>query len=161
MRRKMFSIMCGFIMLMNCNPIGVVFAESMEPEQSVQNVVSEENEKTTGLIYGYALSISAGSSSVYLTARTTATDIMAKVGFTDISIQRSVNGTSGWTEEKSLADDLAENAVYHKKTNEYVSVAGGYYYRVVLDHYAKETGWFFPGHESITNYSNVVWVPAY
>jgi hemerythrin superfamily protein len=83
---------------------------------------------------------------------------MAYVGFKGISIQRSTDGVSGWTVEKSLCDDLAQNTYIHQKVNESVSVTGGYYYRVVLDHYAKETGWFFPSQESITNYSNVVWV---
>ncbi len=85
---------------------------------------------------------------------------MAKIGFTNISVQRSYSGSSGWTTEFSLDDDTAKNTDTHYKSNEYHSVMGGYYYRVKLDHYAKEKGWFFPGSQSITNYSNVVWVPA-
>jgi hypothetical protein len=83
---------------------------------------------------------------------------MAEIGFKNIKIQRSSNGTSGWTDEDTRYPDIITNANYHEKNNESVPVVGGYYYRVVLDHYAKETGWWFPGSQSITGYSNVVWV---
>ena len=83
---------------------------------------------------------------------------MAKIGFKNIVVQHSVNGTSGWSDEVPRDDDLAANTFRHSKVNEPITVSGGYYYRIVLDHYAKETGWFFPGSQSITNYSNVVWV---
>lgn len=134
------------------------FAEDLEPP--VQTVVTDENVASTGLIMSYSLSISAGTKKVLITAITSATGTMAKVGFTDISIQRSTNGVSGWSEENQLDDDLAKSTNFHSKSNEQIAVVGGYYYRVVLNHYAKETGWFFPSHESLTNYSNVVWVPA-
>jgi hypothetical protein len=129
-----------------------------ESEERVQPV--NEMITSTGMINGFSLSITSGTRKIYITAATYATDTMAKVGFTNISIQRSSNGYSGWTEEIPLNDDLALNSTYNSKNNEQHSVTGGYYYRVVLDHYAKEKGIFFPKQESITNYSNAVWVSA-
>ncbi len=108
----------------------------------------------------YSLRISSGTNKVYISATTDGYDTMAKIGFKDIVIQRSSNGTSGWTDAVSLSDQLVTDSLYHYLDQYVVSVSGGYYYRVVLTHYAKEQGWFFPSSQSITNYSNVVWVPA-
>lgn len=156
--KKILSFFCALMIMLICAFPCTAFADDFDPP--VQTDVTDENVTSAGLIMSYSLSISAGTKKIFITATTSATDIMAKVGFTDISIQRSSNGLSGWTEEKPLSDDLANNTVFHSKSNEQRGVAGGYYYRVVLNHYAKETGWFFPSHESIKNYSNVVWVPT-
>lgn len=148
-------ILC--ILLMMLTGISSISANADESEERVQPV--NEVITSTGLIAYYSLSITGGTKQIFINANTTAMQTMAKVGFTNISIQRSANGYSGWTEEMPLNDDLALNSSYHYKSNEPHSVTGGYYYRVVLDHYAKEKGLLFPKSESITNYSNVVWVP--
>jgi len=64
---------------------------------------------------------------------------MAEIGFTNIEVQRSTTGTSGWVTEFTPVDDTVTNATSHTKNNEARSV-GGYYYRVKLYHYAKDTG---------------------
>jgi hypothetical protein len=138
--------------------ISSISANADETEKVAQPV--NEVITSTGLISYYWLTITGGTKKIYITAATHATETMAKVGFTNISIQRSANGYSGWTEEVPLNDDYVMNTYYHEKNAELHSVTGGYYYRVVLDHYAKEKGLLFPESESITNYSNVVWVPA-
>jgi hemerythrin superfamily protein len=159
MMRKAKLIFLVVMVLATAN----IFSFSIYAQETVnieRDIITVDNEDSVGLIMYYGLSISAGTRSIYITSNTTATATMAKVGFTDISIQRSSNGVSGWTEEKPWPDDLANNSNDHDKISEYVPVTGGYYYRVVLDHYAKEKGLLFPSHENITNYSNVVWVPA-
>ncbi len=85
---------------------------------------------------------------------------MEKIGFKDITVQRSTNGSTNWNDEVSISDKIITDALYHSLDHYSVSVTGGYYYRIMLTHYAKEKGWFFPSSQSITNYSNVVWVPA-
>lgn len=158
-QRKLIScVLCVLIMMLTGISSFTTYAEELE--QPTQSEAENEVITSVGLISSFALSITGGTKKIYITADVYATDTMAKVGFTDVSIQRSANGYSGWVEEKPLNDDLAQNTYFHKKTNEQQSVVGGYYYRVVLNHYAKETGWFFPSSESITNYSNVVWIPA-
>ena len=146
--KKLFAIICTLGFITSNTASLTVFATEEE----------ENEERLSGLITSYSLSISSGSKKVYLTAETVGSDIMAKIGFKNIVVQHSVNGTSGWSDEVPRDDDLAANTFRHSKVNEPITVSGGYYYRIVLDHYAKETGWFFPGSQSITNYSNVVWV---
>ena len=155
--RKLIScILC--ILLMMLTGVFSISAYADDSEEQVQPV--DEVITSTGLIHFYRLSITSGTKQISIYANTTSSQTMAKIGFTNISIQRSSNGYSGWTEEIPLNDDLALNSTCNSKNNEQHSVTGGYYYRVVLDHYAKEKGLLFPKSESITNYSNVVWVPA-
>ena len=146
--KKLFAIICTLSLITSSIAALTTFAAEQE----------ENEEKYSEFITSYSLSIASGSKKVYLTAETFANDYMAKIGFTNIVVQHSVNGTSGWSDEVPRDNDLAANSYYHFKTYEPITVSGGYYYRVVLDHYAKETGWFFPGSQSLSNYSNVVWV---
>jgi hypothetical protein len=154
--QKLFTAILAFGMVFSS--IGSLTANAADSQTQTANTT--EDERATGLISGYFLSISASSGAIKINSETICSDIMAEIGFTHIKVQYSSNGTSGWTEEKTLNPDTITNASYHNKVNESVPVNGGYYYRVVLDHYAKETGWWFPSSQSITNYSNVVWVSA-
>lgn len=157
-KTRLFSLLCAVLFASMC---GSHFAVAAEEIEAKDNSFSESDIITSvGLIQSYSLSISAGSKKIYISSMTRATALMAKVGFKNIYIQRSTNGVSGWTNEKTLSDDLADYNIIHTKNAEQRSVNGGYYYRVVMDHYAKEAGYLHPGTESITNYSNVVWVPA-
>lgn len=111
----------------------------------------------TGLISSYALSCSSGSKTVYITAENYGTDKMAKIGFKNIKIQRS-SDNQNWSKYDTVPDQISEDA-YQKKMSRYaVSVEGGYYYRVVLDIYAKENTWWFPKTQTINATSNSVWV---
>jgi hypothetical protein len=123
-----------------------------------ENASLNETEVNRGLITSMSLSITSTTKAVKIYAETIGKATMAEIGFKNIKIQHSSNGTSGWTDEVPCSDDTIQNAYRHSKNGEKVNVTGGYYYRVVLDHYAKETGWFFPSSESIGNTSNVVWV---
>lgn len=147
------------IMLLSAN-LGTwnVFAEETTPP--VETTIVTENMDAAGLIMTYSLQITCSPKKVSISANTLGTETMAKIGFKNIEIQRSSNGSSGWTKELDLSDDIVTNTLVHDKVSEKHNVAGGYYYRVKLDHYAKETGWFFPSWQSITNYSNVIWIPV-
>lgn len=155
--KRLLTFMCAFSMLLANGSALTAFAEETTVPETT-NVV-DENVRAAGLIMSYTLSASSGVKTLYISATTNGYDTMAKIGFTNIKIQRSANGTSGWTDEKTLSDQIATSSVYHILDCYSVSVTGGYYYRVVLDHYAKEQGWFFPSSQSVTNYSNVIWVP--
>ena len=154
--QKLTALICSLGMVFSCGTATIVSAE----ETTTSVTVTDENIDSTGLIDFYSLSLSGSTRSIYITAATYGTETMAKIGFTNISVQHSYNGTSGWSTEYSLDDDIVTNTDAHYKNSEYHSVMGGYYYRVKLDHYAKEKGWFFPDSQSITNYSNAVWIPA-
>lgn len=156
--RKILTGLCAaIVLLVNCSTM-TAFAE--ESTSTSVATATDENVRAAGLIMAYSLRISSGTKKIYISATTDGYDTMAKIGFKDIVIQRSSNGTSGWTDAVSLGDQLATDSLYHYLDQYAVSVSGGYYYRVVLTHYAKEQGWFFPSSQSITNYSNVVWVSA-
>ena len=148
---RFLAVLCTTTILLSHLAIVNVFADETE-------IYPEYEIRSAGLIDYGTLSISSGIQTVCLNAAVYGTETMAELGFKDISIQRSSNGTSGWIEEKTISDDIAEYMSAHKIRNRSVSVSGGYYYRVELEFYAKETGWFFPSSESFTGYSNVVWV---
>ena len=112
----------------------------------------------TGLIATYALSCSAGSKTVYINAEIYGNYTLGKIGFKNIKIQRSSDQNT-WTTEKTVPDKLSEDVMQKKLSKYAVSVKGGYYYRVVLDMYAKEDTWWFPDTQSVTVTSNSVWVP--
>jgi hypothetical protein len=95
---------------------------------------------------------------VLLDAAVRADDIMAKIGFKNIKIQQSTSSTGSWSNYFEPSDQMAENKKSHYLDDFLISVPGGYYYRVQLTFYAKETGWFFPDSQSITVTSNVVYV---
>ena len=155
---KCFSILCAAVIMFS--GAHSVKAGAVEYNGSVTLAENLENDRAAGLIISYSLSMSTAKKVVRITAETFGNGTMAKIGFTDIRIQRSTNGSTNWTDEFVMSDQIVTNAVSHVLNNLPVSVDGGYYYRIKLTHYAKEQGWFFPSSQSITNYSNVGWVPA-
>lgn len=134
-------------------------ASATETEPAVTAEVSSEEiaPLAAGLISSHSLSCTAGTKTVYITARTVGTEEMSEIGFTDIKIERSSDRIN-WTTEKTISDKIAEDTVSHSLAKYSVSVQGGYYYRVTLTHYAKEQTWFFPDKQSVTNTSSYVWV---
>jgi len=156
--KKVRSVLCFLgIVLMNCSTISA-FAVADNPPASTNIIV--DNIDAAGLIAYYSLSITSAVKAVKITAVTSATDTMAKIGFTNIQVQRSSNGSTGWVTEKTPYDQIDTDNNYFSLDSFSVDVSGGYYYRVVLNHYAKEQGWLFPSSQSVSNISNVVWVPA-
>lgn len=129
-----------------------------EVESTALAAVTEEVEPlAAGLISNYTLGCSAGTKTVYITAKTTGNEEMSEIGFIDIKIQRSSDRTN-WTTEKTVSDKIKEDATTYSLANYAVTVQGGYYYRVQLTHYAKEDTWWFPDEQSVTNTSSYVWI---
>ena len=119
--------------------------------------VSTENQiRTAGLISSYYLNISKGDNCIYINGKTQGTDSMKSIGFKNISIEYSSDEVN-WKEEKSLDNLLKSNSSSYYLNNYSVSVKGGYYYRVTLTHYAKESG-LFGSSQSVENHSNSVWI---
>ncbi len=109
--------------------------------------------KTIGLIEKIELSIDVGTKKIHIIAETTSSSIMNQIGINNIHIQRSSDNSS-WYEEKTASAEYAYNSNFYKNTNYEVSVLGGYYYRVVLNHYAYNGS----TSESIGHTSNSVWI---
>lgn len=155
---KCFAMLCASIIMMS-----VSFSIRASAADLCCNYESEADTNETraeGLIVSFYLSMATASKQVQISASTRGYETMAKIGFKDITVQRSTNGSTNWTDEVYVGNNIISDDVIHSLNHFPVSVTGGYYYRIMLTHYAKETGWFFPSSQSITNYSNVLWVPA-
>lgn len=109
------------------------------------------------LITNHALSCSSAKKTVKITAKTSASSSMAKIGFKDIIIQKSSDNVH-WSDSSENVDDMLKSSASVYYLSDYsVSVSGGYYYRVKLTHYAKESG-LFGSSQSVSNTSNSIWV---
>lgn len=111
----------------------------------------------TGLISRYTLNGTYGYNTLMIDASTIGYEEMAKIGIVDIVVQHSSDKVN-WVDEVSVSDMLNEDADSFDLYNYGVPVISGYYYRVVVTHYAKEQGWFFPDTQSIENASAAVWI---
>lgn len=122
---------------------------------------SEEVITSTTLIQNYTFSKSATANALSLTASVTAIEVMKKIGFINFEIQRSSSSSGSWTSTSyNVPDQIAEDAISNSIVQYPVSVAGGYYYRICLDFYAKEKGWFFPKTQTFHYESTAIWVPS-
>lgn len=131
------------------------------PVKAVSNTrtqsVSENNQvRTEGLISRAQLSVSSSAKILYINGTTTSNASMKSIGYKDIYIEYSSDGIN-WYTEKYIDKLLKSDSSSYYLNNYAVSVKGGYYYRVSLTHYAKESGWFGSS-QSVENISNSVWV---
>ena len=156
MKTKLLSFVISGLMMtaMMSNMTAIAAEQDISGTTSVEVT---ENDRAAGLIVGSVLSFDSGYKTVYITAEVYGSAIMSKIGFKNIKIQKS-SDLNNWTTEKTVSDQLAEDAVQKKLSSYAVAVNGGYYYRVVLDNYAKENTWWFPETQTLTSTSNSVWV---
>lgn len=110
---------------------------------------------TAGLISRYSLSATSSNGNLCLSGYTLSNSKMKSIGFKNIVIQRSSDGVN-WEKEKNHSDILKSGYEYYLD-NYSISVQGGYYYRVKLTHYAKESG-LLGSSQSVDNTSNSVWI---
>lgn len=123
-----------------------------EEEFDINSELVEEIVESTGLINGYILECSVGTKLIHLKMKTTGAYTVDEIGFTDIQIQRHTS--SGWYTEKSISSVITTNASSYYLSDYTTSVLGGYYYRVVLNHYAKDGSTT----ERVGDTSNSVWI---
>lgn len=137
------------------NSIGTINAQATEQTAYETEIETEAAITTEGLISDYSLSISKNGNMLYITANTSAFSIMKKIGFTNIVVEYSTNNNNWYTYDDDFSSQTTSNAYSYSLVNFSVPVENGYYYRVTLNHYAKETGWFGKS-QSVPNVSNVV-----
>lgn len=156
--KKNISVLLALILCLSTSPKMQVSALDIE---TVSTTVSTDEASVSplaeGLIESYFVYCSGGSKTLYLTARTKGSETMGKIGFKNITVQRSSDNKS-WTTETTISDSISDDALSHSIENYSISVTGGYYYRVKLTHYAKEQTWFFPNSQSVENISSSVWI---
>jgi hypothetical protein len=153
--KKIFAVMCMIGIAANVCTMHS-FAETVS--ESAVAASADDNTRTEWLIQSYHLSISAGTKCIYVTASTVGTGVMAEIGFTDIEVQRSSNGYSGWTPYLLPNDATDEDTISFDWYNHCINVVHGYYYRVALNHYARESNWPWSDEQSVPDTSNAVYV---
>ncbi len=157
MKNKILSVIISGLLL-SVTPVQFYTNAAEYGNANISAVNSEASVYSAGLISDYALSCSGGSKTVYINAEVYGTAKMAKIGFKNIKVQRSSDKNS-WITEKTPPDQISEDAAQKLLSRYSVSVKGGYYYRVVLDNYAKEDAFWFPDEQTVTATSNSVWIP--
>ncbi len=128
-------------------PINTIYANE---ESDINNEIIE----TIGLIEDASVYCSTGTKKIHLKLDTIASGTMQTVGFKNIIIERSSNGSS-WEEESRINQVTITNANRYYIYDYVVWVNGGYYYRATLDHYAEN---YSGTEEYFGNTSNYVWV---
>lgn len=156
MKTKIFSIILSGLLLTSMTS-QICAGAVEESSASVLSVESSDSVDAAGLISYCALSCSGGSKTVYIVAEVYGTEQLAKIGFKNIKIQKS-SDQNNWVTEKTIPDQIAEDNIQKRLSKYPVTVDGGYYYRVVLDNYAKEDTWWFPKTQTLTTTSNTVWI---
>ena len=136
--------------------IGTVNAQATEQTTYETEIETETVVTAEGLISGYNLSISKSGNTLYINADTYAFSIMKTIGFKDIVVEYSSNANDWYTYDDDIPSQTTSNAYSYSLVNFSIPVENGYYYRVTLTHYAKETGWIFGNSQSVPNTSNVV-----
>ena len=155
--KKNISVLLALTLCLLTSTQMQVSASEVETVSIVSTTETSVLPLAEGLIESYFVYCSGGTKTLYLTARTKGTEVLGKVGFKSITVQRSSDNKS-WTTETTISDDIAEDTLSHSIESYPISVTGGYYYRVKLTHYAKEQTWFFPNSQSVDNTSSSVWI---
>lgn len=151
---KIISALCIAAILI-CN-IPTMPAKAVESDLNMQTVSMESQSRTVGLIRKGVLIASASDGKLCINGSTIANDEMKSIGYIDISVEYSSDGVN-WYKEKDIDDLLKSNSDTYYLNNYYITVNGGYYYRISCTHYAKEKG-LFGSSQSVENTSNSVWI---
>mgnify|MGYP007065776619 FL=1 len=123
---------------------------------NTKTISTENQTRTAGLIHQYNVSVLSSNGKLVIDGYTRCTNTMKSIGYKSISIEYSTDNAN-WKEEKYIGDLLKSSNSYYYLNDYSVSVKGGYYYRVSLTHYAKESG-LFGSSQSVPNTSNSVWI---
>ena len=148
------ALVLGVVSVLTCS-VPTMPVKAISNNNSLE-ISDEDLSRTAGLLSDCYITVSSGAKQIYINGKTQAVSSMKSIGYKDISIEYSSNGVN-WKEEKPHDDLLKSDSSSYYLNNYAVSVKGGYYYRVKLNHYAKENGWFGSS-QSVENTSNSVWV---
>jgi len=106
---------------------------------TTNDLVSSSLVSSNDLICAVQLTLTRDSStSLNVYGNTTSDSAMSEIGFTNITIQREVNGT--WQNYAQWSNLYGYNTFSHSE-DKTINVQTGYYYRAIANHYA-EKPWF-------------------
>lgn len=99
---------------------------------------SEENgnERVSGLILSYLLSIEKSGTSVVIKGKTACASDVVKCGFKNLTVERRKSSSYSWSDYYDYGDVYRDTSAATLNTT--LSVASGYQYRVTCKHYAKK-----------------------
>ena len=148
--RKLLSMFC-VVGLILCS-IPAVPANAEEPEKTCTEAIEE---RYSGLISNYDLSVSNYNGSLSMSASTMAHDIMQEIGIKNLTVQYSYNNST-WYDEWNAGKFCTYDSDEYTLSNYIMALdRHGCYYRVKGTHYAKESAL---NTQSQFNISNSVWI---
>ena len=150
--KKLLAIICATGMLVSGVGSIPTFAEATSVYE--ETVDEEPIITATYLISYYSLSVRKSGTTLYINAETRSTSTMKSIGFKNIVVEYSTN-KSDWDTYTNIGDILNSSTSSCYLNDYSVPITNGYYYRVTLNHYAKESGWFGSS-QSVSNTSNIV-----
>lgn len=141
MAKRILTIMILTLVVISCfsvgayatNPVLNQIVTSDETEQTNQDN-SGNQARVSGLISSYSISASESDGKLVVIGMTSCSEVMKRVGFKSIIIQRRVNSDSSWEDYLEYEDVYSETNVYNYSNS--ISVPSGYQYRVYAVHYA-------------------------
>lgn len=137
---------------------GVVPIRTVKAADDINHISDETNidmsNRTEGLIYQYYAIASTSNGKLVINSKTESDSTMYKIGFYEISIERSTDN-SHWSQESYKGNWYTYYSSSYTFINRSFDVDGGYYYRVSLRHYADNGSGTT---QSINNTSNSVWI---
>jgi hypothetical protein len=156
MKKIFWGSLIAMVMIFNMSAFAIS-ATTITYDAVGQNNLEESETRAYGLLGTSSLGFTVSGRKMSISGHTSATDVMAQVGVKNLKVQRSSNGTSGWTTEENLGNFLRDDAATHLLSTSY-NVVGGYYYRLYATHYAKDYSWPFPKTESSDNWTNATYI---
>ena len=132
-----------------------------ENVNNISTCTDVENPEKPVITAGYLISdrfIAAANSNgrLYVCGKTEGIVAMDTIGIKDIVVERSSNGTSGWTQIAYPSDCLKTNT-NKCEMEKWITVSHGYYYRITCNHYAYKSG-YSPNSQTDPNTSNAVYI---
>ena len=110
----------------------------------------------TYLISNRYIVASISNGRLYVQGTTESSVSADTIGIKDIVVERSSNGTSGWTQIAYPSDCLKTNT-NKCEMEKWITVSHGYYYWITCNHYAYKSG-YSPNSQTDPNTSNVVYI---
>lgn len=119
------------------------------------NTVSaeENNNRASGLIYSYGLSLSKTGTTLCIEGLTQCALEVVKCGFKDLTVQRRATSSDSWKDYYEYGNVYRDATAAGLSTT--LAVESGYQYRIYCKHYAKKNIFSV---ETITNTSNIVYL---
>lgn len=148
--RKLLSMFC-VVGLILCS-ISAVPANAEEPEKTCTEAIEE---RYSGLLDGYNLSVSNYSGSLCVVAETRASSVIQEIGIKNLTVQYSYDNST-WYDEWNAGKFCTYDSDEYTLSNYIMALdRHGCYYRVKGTHYAKASAL---NTQSQFNTSNSVWI---